>query len=83
MARFQQGTLDLKLDGISSPDTDNQAANKQYVDEVRDAIPVFDSDSDGFVPRSGDSDNANYYLGGDGQVASRGEHTEPVVPNPL
>ena len=38
MARLTEGTQNLVLNGISNPDTDHDAANKAYVDEVHRAL---------------------------------------------
>ena len=73
MARFQSGTNDVRLDGIAEPVNDDQAANKQYVDEHVVANP---SGTDGNNLTRVTIDGTNYNIasgGGGGGVDTRSE----------
>ena len=77
MARFTDSQNDYILNGIATPDTDNAAANKAYVDaHPGTTYSTFSQDTDGLVPGPNSTEsNPGYSLRGDGSWAA-----VPVAP---
>ena len=71
MARFQRGTLDVKLDGIATPTDSDQAANKAYVDREIAGAALGENVVGGTgitITENGDSDTISITDGGVGET---------------